>query len=249
MATWTGSGSQHDFMLKDECLVVDEHDTLIGTASKLSCHQFNPAQPHGHLHRAFSVFLFDPQNRLLLQQRATAKVTFPGVWTNTCCSHPLSGQTPEELDTPAAIADGSVPGTKSAAARKLEHELGIPPHQLQPLQQRVRYLTRLHYCAPDLDTWGPDSPWGEHEIDYVLFVRADVTLTPNPEEVEATRYVTLPELRAMMAPESGLAWSPWFRILADTFLERWWADLDETLAGSKHGDFGTVHRILTRGGT
>jgi isopentenyl-diphosphate delta-isomerase len=47
------------------------------------------------LHRAFSVFLFDDQNRLLLQQRATEKITFPDMWTNSCCSHPLN--TPSEL--------------------------------------------------------------------------------------------------------------------------------------------------------
>ena len=46
----------------------------------------------GLLHRAFSVFLFDNQNRLLLQQRADEKITFPGYWTNTCCSHPLMVQ-------------------------------------------------------------------------------------------------------------------------------------------------------------
>jgi isopentenyl-diphosphate delta-isomerase len=44
----------------------------------------------GLLHRAFSVFLFDTQGRLLLQQRADEKITFPGYWTNTCCSHPLN---------------------------------------------------------------------------------------------------------------------------------------------------------------
>ena len=49
----------------------------------------------GLLHRAFSVFLFDSENRLLLQQRASEKITFPNMWTNTCCSHPLN--TPSEL--------------------------------------------------------------------------------------------------------------------------------------------------------
>lgn len=45
----------------------------------------------GLLHRAFSVFLFRPSDgRLLLQRRADEKITFPGMWTNTCCSHPLS---------------------------------------------------------------------------------------------------------------------------------------------------------------
>ena len=45
----------------------------------------------GLLHRAFSVFLFRPSDgRLLLQKRADEKITFPSMWTNTCCSHPLS---------------------------------------------------------------------------------------------------------------------------------------------------------------
>jgi hypothetical protein len=66
-------------MLKDECLVVDEGDTLVGTANKYDCHRFVPGAPHGRLHRAFSVFLFDQRGRLLLQQRAAAKITFPSV--------------------------------------------------------------------------------------------------------------------------------------------------------------------------
>lgn len=44
----------------------------------------------GLLHRAFSVFLFSPDGRLLLQRRAAEKITFPDMWTNTCCSHPLN---------------------------------------------------------------------------------------------------------------------------------------------------------------
>ena len=52
---------------------------------------------------------------------------------------------------------------------------------------------------------------GEHEIDYILFIQADVTLKPNPEEVSATKYVTLAELMQQMQPDSGLLWSPWFR--------------------------------------
>lgn len=71
--------------------------------------------------------------RLLLQQRAASKITFPDVWTNTCCSHPLHGYDPPELDTDADVAAGSVPGAKRAAVRKLGHELGIAPQQL-PLE-------------------------------------------------------------------------------------------------------------------
>lgn len=62
------------------------------------------------LHRAFSVFLFDPATgQLLLQRRAASKRTFPGLWSNTCCSHPLQGET-----------------IRQAMRRKLQDELGIP---------------------------------------------------------------------------------------------------------------------------
>ena len=54
------------------------------------------------------------------------------------------------------------PRVQRAAVRKLQHELGIPPQQL-PLSG-FRFLTRLHYCAPDTGTYGPEAEWGEHEV-------------------------------------------------------------------------------------
>ena len=104
----------------------------------------------GLLHRAFSVFLFDSKNRLLLQQRASEKITFPDMWTNTCCSHPLGvpGETGADLDT-------AVAGVKRAAQRKLDQELGIKKEQV-PLDN-FQFLTRIHYLAPS------DGKWGEHE--------------------------------------------------------------------------------------
>jgi isopentenyl-diphosphate delta-isomerase len=104
----------------------------------------------GLLHRAFSVFLFDSQNRLLLQQRASEKITFPDMWTNTCCSHPLGipGETGVGLEA-------SVQGVRRAAVRKLDHELGIPASQV-PIDD-FKFLTRIHYKSPS------DGKWGEHE--------------------------------------------------------------------------------------
>jgi isopentenyl-diphosphate Delta-isomerase len=104
----------------------------------------------GLLHRAFSVFLFNDKNELLLQQRATEKITFPDMWTNTCCSHPLGipGETGSNL--PDAVA-----GVKNAAQRKLDHELGIKAEQV-PIEN-FKFLTRIHYKAPS------DGKWGEHE--------------------------------------------------------------------------------------
>ncbi len=229
-------------MKKDECILLDEQDQLVGTENKFNCHRFTPAQPRGLLHRAFSVFLFDAEGRLLLQQRAASKITFPQVWTNSCCSHPLSGFRPTEVDTPDDVAAGTVMGIKRAAVRKLEHELGIPAAEV-PLD-KFKFLTRLHYWAADTVTHGSAAEWGEHEIDYILFIQVpSVTVTPNPDEVDAYKYVTLAELRHMMKPSSGLRWSPWFRIIVERFLPQWWADLPTTFTTNTYVDTTTIHRF------
>ena len=79
--SWKGSDmSQDDMMLKDTVLVLNKEDEIIGSASKKDSHVFSPQQPRGVLHRAFSVFLFDESTGdLLLQQRASTKITFPNV--------------------------------------------------------------------------------------------------------------------------------------------------------------------------
>ncbi len=238
---WSGKGlSQEDFMIKDECIAVDFDDHITGHVSKKDSHVFSNENPRGILHRAFSVFLFNSEGKLLLQQRAADKITFPGVWTNTCCSHPLYGFTPTEIDSDEEIAQGTVSGAKAAAIRKLDHELGIPVGTVSA--DSFKFLTRLHYWAADVVTHGPQSPWGEHEIDYILFLQADVPLAPNPEEVSGTRYVTLAELQEMMKVESGLLWSPWFRIIAERFLVHWWKDLKATLTTDLFVDCKTIHR-------
>ncbi len=120
----------------------------------------------GLLHRAFSVFLFNDQNELLLQQRAAEKITFPDMWTNTCCSHPLGipGETGSNL--PDAVM-----GVKRAAQRKLDHELGIKKEQV-PIEN-FRFLTRIHYKAPS------DGKWGEHESTYQSRSRPSLGIQPS----------------------------------------------------------------------
>lgn len=67
--------------MKENVLLVDEKDQLIGKMEKIEAHE------KGLLHRAFSVFVYNDQNELLLQKRAESKYHTPGLWTNTCCSH------------------------------------------------------------------------------------------------------------------------------------------------------------------
>ncbi|KAK5692988.1 isopentenyl-diphosphate delta-isomerase idi1 [Elasticomyces elasticus] len=203
---------EEQIRLMDEvCIVLDDHDNPIGSASKKVCHLMENIDK-GLLHRAFSVFLFDSQNRLLLQQRATEKITFPDMWTNTCCSHPLGipGETGSTLD--AAVA-----GVKRAAQRKLDHELGIKAHQV-PLD-KFNFLTRIHYKAPS------DGKWGEHEIDYILFIKADVDLDSNPNEVQATKWVAEGDLKTMLKDDT-LLFTPWFKLICQSMIFEWWEHLD-----------------------
>lgn len=250
---WDGSVmSQNDFMEKDTVLVLDTKDNVVGSETKKAAHIFNTDQPRGVLHRAFSVFIFDEStNELLLQQRAASKITFPSVWTNTCCSHPLHGMEPPEIDTPEDVQNASVNGVKYAAIRKLDHELGIPNDQV-PIG-KFKFLTRLHYWAADTVTHGTKSTWGEHEIDYVLFLtvpsKSALTINPNPDEIDDIKWVTKSKLVSMME-DSNLLFSPWFRIIvkkwvlggdSDRSKKGWWDDLSVTMNTDNFVDVKNIH--------
>ena len=82
------------------------------------------------------------------------------------------------------------------------------------------------------------------QIDYILFIKAGVDMKPNPGEVEDAKYVTEEELTKMMMSDSGLKWSPWFRIIAQRFLHQWWQDVDQTISTDMHVDLRTIHKVL-----
>jgi isopentenyl-diphosphate delta-isomerase len=88
--------------MSEQVILVDEHDRAVGAAEKLAAHAA------GRLHRAFSIFVFNPAGRLLLQRRAKAKYHSGGLWSNTCCGHPR----PEEE-------------TAAAARRRLREEMNF----------------------------------------------------------------------------------------------------------------------------
>lgn len=212
-------------LLAEMCILIDENDNKIGADTKKNCH-LNENIDKGLLHRAFSVFLFNTENKLLLQQRSDAKITFPGCFTNSCCSHPLSN--PGELEENNAI------GVKRAAQRRLKEELGIPLEEVDP--KEMHYLTRIYYKAQS------DGIWGEHEIDYILFLRKNVTLNPDPNEIKSCCYVSKEELKEMMkkAASGEIKLTPWFKIIADTFLFKWWDNLNHL---SQFVDHEKIHRM------
>ncbi|RFU74212.1 isopentenyl-diphosphate delta-isomerase [Trichoderma arundinaceum] len=223
----SGHDEEQIRLMDEVCIVTDENDAPIGTASKKICHLMTNIDK-GLLHRAFSVFLFNDKNELLLQQRASEKITFPDMWTNTCCSHPLSIPT----ETGANLVD-SIAGAKRAAQRKLDHELGIKIEQV-PFD-KFRFLTRIHYKAPS------DGKWGEHEIDYILFIKANVDLDPNVNEVQATQYVTADSLKKLFEDPS-LKFTPWFKLICNSMLFEWWESLDSGL--EKYTDEQEIRRML-----
>lgn len=83
-------------------VLVDELDNKVGLMEKMEAH-INPT-----LHRAFSIFIFNSKNEMLLQQRALSKYHTPGLWTNTCCSHPRDGESLHD-----------------ATKRRLQEEMGM----------------------------------------------------------------------------------------------------------------------------
>ncbi|CAG8539304.1 11053_t:CDS:2 [Acaulospora morrowiae] len=200
-------------LMEEMCILVDENDRRIGADTKKNCHLMENINK-GLLHRAFSVFLFNSENKLLLQQRSDDKITFPGLWTNTCCSHPLN--------TPLELKEDDQIGVRRAAQRKLNHELGIN-HEQVPLD-KFSFLTRIHYLAPS------DGIWGEHEVDYILIIRANVDLEVNENEVKAVEYLSLEDLRKRFNNPGDWKFTPWFKLISEKFLFDWWEklnDLDE----------------------
>lgn len=98
-------------------ILIDENDVPTGQMAKMEAHQ------KGLLHRAFSVFIFNSLGMLLLQQRALGKYHTPGLWTNTCCSHPFPG---EEV--------------KAAAIRRLSEEMGITANLTFLFKMTYKYV-------------------------------------------------------------------------------------------------------------
>ncbi|AUP78250.1 isopentenyl-diphosphate Delta-isomerase [Flavivirga eckloniae] len=103
--------------MEEKVILVNEKDEQIGLMPKMEAHE------KALLHRAFSVFIFNDKNELMLQQRALNKYHSPGLWTNTCCSHQRDGETNIE-----------------AGKRRLQEEMGF----VVDLQESVSFI----YKAP-----------------------------------------------------------------------------------------------------
>lgn len=104
--------------MQEEVILVNTQDEPLGTMEKMEAHR------KALLHRAFSIFIFDRNGKMLLQQRAATKYHSPGLWTNACCSHPRPGET--ELQ---------------AGLRRLQEELGF----VTPIEKAFHFTYRADF--------------------------------------------------------------------------------------------------------
>lgn len=155
-----------------EVILVDPQDNPTGTMEKQEVHR------RGLMHRAVTVYLFNRHGELLLQRRAGDKYHCGGLWSNTCCGHPLPGEQ-----------------TRAAAERRLYEEMGL-----------ISVLTPAFEISYHLPVTRGLS---EHEYGHIFFGTSDHPPQLNPDEAEAWRYSTLPQIQAEIAATPH-SFTPWF---------------------------------------
>ena len=159
--------------MNEYVVLVDDNNRQTGLMEKYSAHS-----SHTPLHRGFSCYVFNPQGKFLLTQRALSKKVFPGIWTNSCCGHPAQDEMSE-----------------NAVKRRLKFELGLIPLQLYSLLPNFRYSAEMNGIK-------------ENEICPVYAALTESKLAINPEEVENYRWISWTEFVKDIArnPRGYSAW-------------------------------------------
>ena len=140
--------------MNDYVVLITEENKPLGTMDKLEAHS-----SHTPLHRGFSLFLFNKKNELLLQRRSLKKKTWPGVWSNSVCGHPMVEE---------SVID--------AAKRRLSFELGMQADSIQIVLPDYRYRVEKDGIV-------------ENEICPVMIGYTDEEPHSNPDEVHEFRWI------------------------------------------------------------
>lgn len=166
--------------MSEYLILVDENDRQLGKQEKLLVHQL------GLLHRAFSVFIFNSKGELLLQQRADEKYHSPGLWTNTCCSHPNYG---EELN--------------DAVKRRLKQEMGMACKTRFAFSfiYKVKFDNGLienefdHVYLGETDELPKPEKLEVKNWKYISFSQLESDIIEHPEKYSEWMKICLPELK------------------------------------------------------
>jgi isopentenyl-diphosphate delta-isomerase len=180
----TGDTMRDSFV--EEVVLLAADGSPIGTAPKATVHTVDTP-----LHLAFSCYVFDEDDRLLVTQRASAKRTWPGVWTNSCCGHPAPGEDVSE-----------------AVGRRLKSELGIAVTDLAPALPDFRYRAVMANGIV------------ENEVCPVFraSVPSGTLPRPDPEEVDGYRWIPWPEF-ADDVLAGRFEVSPWCRLQVEQLVD------------------------------
>lgn len=144
--------------MEEKVVLVNENNDVLGTMPKMEAHE------KGVLHRAISILIYNPEGKMLIQQRAATKYHWPRIWSNAVCSHPREHESFLE-----------------AAERRLSEELNI--------QCLLKETLRFVYKAQDKATG-----LIEHEYDVVYTGIYDGDIPFNPDEIASIRWIGLNEL-------------------------------------------------------
>lgn len=165
-------------------ILVNEQDIAIGEMEKIEVHE------KALLHRAFSIFVFNSKGDMLLHQRAAGKYHSPGLWTNTCCSHPQPG---EEIE--------------ASALKRLQEEMGFTT----PLRRAFTFIYKAAFdnglTEHELDHVfigrydGPVAPNPEEVDDYkyesLAAIKEQIAL--QPQQFTEWFKIALPKLETWMS--------------------------------------------------
>ncbi|MFM2387191.1 MAG: isopentenyl-diphosphate Delta-isomerase [Bacteroidota bacterium] len=170
-----------------DIILVNEMDEQVGTMEKMEAHE------KGILHRAFSVFIFDSSNNILLQQRAYGKYHSSGLWTNACCSHPKPGESIE-----------------AAAHRRLQEELGFDTklEKAFTFTYKAHFdngLTEYEYDHVFIGHYEDPIQFNEQEVNAIKYIPLDLLkleLDENPDHFTEWFKIAMPQLDMWLSSQA-----------------------------------------------